>query len=536
MLIGGEKMKGLKYTSLAVAALTATILASTNNGKVQAASTNENDTVTVAKSDKEKAQAAVNQAQNSVNNAQAVVDSKKSALTDAQEKAQAPDNAYSAQQAKVNDSQKNLSAKQAIAKQAQDKLNSATEISKKATPENIQKVQKNIAAQQDAIQTAKQNVSDANADLNKAQAQLATAKQKQADAQNVVNAKESAKQTADKNVAKAEADVKNSGLDEAKQDVEKVQTTLNDIKKTNANNESILTTNKSALTENNQKIATVNNKIATANQAVVDAQNNVNTKQQALADAKKALKDLQDQVAKDQASGAAGFFKSIADNKDNSESLREDAQTAYDIVSGTYKGEYVQEPDWYSQYVHLGAKNDATSIVEMQNVLPYLSTVNAARTSHNRSILGISLVDMAVAMIDADYQTNGLDHPQSLYGSENLTTDLENPVQSWMNEELVWNEMLKEHPEYANVLNLGQEGIYDFFVGHTNDYEEVGHFLNLMNSDLTTFGMGRLDDTAVSWDAGSIMVGTENPLSVEDYANAFNKYSKDVLKEDQIKT
>lgn len=48
--------------------------------------------------------------------------------------------------------------------------------------------------------------------------------------------------------------------------------------------------------------------------------------------------------------------------------------------------------------------------------------------------------------------------------------------------------------------------------------------------------MGRLDDTAVSWDAGSIMVGTENPLSVEDYANAFNKYSKDVLKEDQIKT
>ena len=58
--------------------------------------------------------------------------------------------------------------------------------------------------------------------MNKAQAQLATAKQKQADAQNVVTAK----QTADKNVAKAEADVKNSGLDEAKQDVEKVQTTL----------------------------------------------------------------------------------------------------------------------------------------------------------------------------------------------------------------------------------------------------------------------------------------------------------------------
>lgn len=52
--------------------------------------------------------------------------------------------------------------------------------------------------------------------MNKAQAQLATAKQKQADAQNVVNAEQSAKQVADNNVAKAENDVKNSGLDEAK--------------------------------------------------------------------------------------------------------------------------------------------------------------------------------------------------------------------------------------------------------------------------------------------------------------------------------
>ena len=41
-------MKGLKYTSLAVAALTATLLASTNNSKVQAATVDKNNTVTVA--------------------------------------------------------------------------------------------------------------------------------------------------------------------------------------------------------------------------------------------------------------------------------------------------------------------------------------------------------------------------------------------------------------------------------------------------------------------------------------------------------
>lgn len=90
-------MKGLKYTSLAVAALTATLLASTNNSKVQAATVDKNNTVTVAKSDKEKLQDAVNQAQNSVNNAQASVDSKKSALTDAQAQAKAPNDACDAQ-------------------------------------------------------------------------------------------------------------------------------------------------------------------------------------------------------------------------------------------------------------------------------------------------------------------------------------------------------------------------------------------------------------------------------------------------------
>ena len=55
---------------------------------------------------------------------------------------------------------------------------------------------------------------------------MATAKQKQADAQNLVNSKEAAKKTADNNVANAEAALKNSGLDEAKQNVQKVQNAL----------------------------------------------------------------------------------------------------------------------------------------------------------------------------------------------------------------------------------------------------------------------------------------------------------------------
>ena len=170
----------------------------------------------------------------------------------------------------------------------------------------------------------------------------------------------------------------------------------------------------------------------------------------------------------------------------------------------------------------------------MKNVLPYLPKVNEARTSHNRSVLGISLTDMAVAMIDADYQTGWLEHPDSLYQSENLTTYMQEPVQSWMQEEETWNEMVKEHPEYADVLNSSYN-IYAFFANHYNEYLQVGHFLNLMDPELTHFGMGRLDDSAVSWDVNDVL-DVSNPLSVEAYTDLFNKYSKDVLKEDQLNT
>ena len=111
---------------------------------------------------------------------------------------------------------------------------------------------------------------------------------------------------------------------------------------------------------------------------------------------------------------------------------------------------------------------------------------------------------------------------------------MQEPVQSWMQEEETWNEMVKEHPEYADVLNSSYN-IYAFFANHYNEYLQVGHFLNLMDPELTHFGMGRLDDSAVSWDVNDVL-DVSNPLSVEAYTDLFNKYSKDVLKEDQLNT
>ncbi|NGC77639.1 LPXTG cell wall anchor domain-containing protein [Lactobacillus reuteri] len=475
-----------------------------------------------------KDQAAVDAQQKVVNEKKSQLDAAKQKLAEVEKDSDnSKSEAYIAQQAKVDASQKVLNDKKAAVKQAQDKVNSAKgELNQ--IPAKIDKTQDSIVKQNDAVKVAQQNVDEANASLTKAQAKLESAKKDQANAQNLVNDKKVAKENADNAVAKLENEIKNSGLEQAQQNVTKVQDGLNKIKKTNSENEAVLTKNQSALADTNQKIDKVNEELKNANKAVTDAQNEVTAKQQVVTEAQNKLADLQKQVAQDEATGAAGFFKSIADNKDNSEDLRDDAQTAYAIVNGTYS--YI--PNWYSNRVNLGAKGDATSIEEMKHVLPYLAAVNQARSSHNKAPLGISLTDMAVAMIDADYQNNGLEHPDSLYQSENLTTDLNNPVASWMEEESIWNEMLKAHPEYADVLN-SSHNIYDFFVNHKNDYMQVGHFLNLMDPDITQFGIGR-HRNAVSWDTNPQLEGP-NSLSVENYDKVFKQYTESVLKENRLK-
>ena len=552
-------MKELKYTSLAVAALTATLLASTNNRKVQAATSDKNNTVVVAKSDKEKLQDAVNQAQNSVNKAQASVDSKKNELADAQAQAKAPNDACDAQQAKVNDSQKNLSDKQAAAKQAQDKLTSASEVAKQATSENIQKTQKNIAAQQDAIKAAKQNVSDANADLNTAQSQLATAKQKQADAQNLVNSKEAAKKTADNNVANAEAAVKNSGLDEAKQNVQKVQNALNDIKKTNADNESVLSKNQAALAENNQKITTVNNNLAVANKAVVDAQNNVNAKQKALADAQQALKDLQDQVAQDQASGAAGFFKAIADNKDNSESLREDAQTAYNIITGQPNAYQDITVEWAKKAVKLGQENDSTSLANVEKALEYYQEWMTYRDKYGLSHPSISLTAVAIAMLSSDFEgyTRELNHPALLQGKygpfyeteEDIAfgTDYYDPVDMWMSEKGIIDKYIKQHPEAAQYSFEKNPLTEQEYYRNLNYWDEIpdlgtiGHYTSMIKPNANFVGLATNNYPLAPFMSGATSMDeiefdeNANGMAFSDYQNLVHSYVQNVTQDNNIK-
>ena len=196
-----------------------------------------------------------------------------------------------------------------------------------------------------------------------------------------------------------------------------------------------------------------------ANKSVTDAQNNVNAKQQALADAKKALKDLQDQVAKDQASGAAGFFKSIADNKDNSDSLREDARTAYNIITGQPNAYQDITVKWVKQAVELGQEQDSTSLSNIEKALGYYEHWMTYRDKYGLSHPSISLTAVAIAMLSSDFQhySDEFNHPILLtakYGpfyedEEDISAGDVNPIDNWMSEKEDIDNYIKDHPDAA---------------------------------------------------------------------------------------
>lgn len=385
---------------------------------------------------------------------------------------------------------------------------------------------------------------------------MATAKQKQADAQNLVNSKEAAKKTADNNVANAETAVKNSGLDEAKQNVQKVQNALNDIKKTNADNESVLSKNQAVLAENNQKIATVNNNLAVANKAVVDAQNNVNAKQKALADAQQALKDLQDQVAQDQASGAAGFFKAIADNKDNSESLREDAQTAYNIITGQPNAYQDITVEWAKEAVKLGQENDSTSLSNIEKALGYYQHWMTYRDKYGLSHPSISLTAVAIAMLSSDFQhySDEFNHPSLLtskYGpfysdEEDISAGEVNPIDNWMSEKDDIDKYIEAHPDAAaysfeSTHPLTQDE-WEKDVDFWNDKPVyIGHYTSMIKPDANYVGLAGNEyeiqpmmNNADSMD--EIIFNPINGIDFNSYQNLVQSYLKDVKQEDKINT
>ena len=256
----------------------------------------------------------------------------------------------------------------------------------------------------------------------------------------------------------------------------------------------------------------------------------VNDKRKALIDAQNALSELKGKIKSNELAvgGASGFFKEIAENPNMSEDQKNDARAAYAIVNGE-----LDAPSWYDKDVNLGQSNDATSVKNLYATLPYYDQYVKIRQKYNLSVPKVSLADVAVAMMDADYSTHVVDHARHYNTSENLAWNCaDDPNGIWMSEESIWNKAVKKNPSLAQYKNDG----YGLYQADSELFEQVGHYLNLIDPSTSSYGYALNTeshdyDNTESWDSGY----GDPVFSVDEFKKLVTDYYNKMELPDQVK-
>ena len=256
----------------------------------------------------------------------------------------------------------------------------------------------------------------------------------------------------------------------------------------------------------------------------------VNDKRKALIDAQNALSELKGKIKGNELAvgGASGFFKEIAENPNMSEDQKNDARAAYAIVNGE-----LDAPSWYDKDVNLGQSNDATSVKNFYATLPYYDQYVKIRQKYNLSVPKVSLADVAVAMMDADYSTHVVDHARHYNTSENLAWNCaDDPNGIWMGEESIWNKAVKKNPSLAQYKNDG----YGLYQADSELFEQVGHYLNLIDPSTSSYGYALNTeshdyDNTESWDSGY----GDPVFSVDEFKKLVTDYYNKMELPDQVK-
>lgn len=257
--------------------------------------------------------------------------------------------------------------------------------------------------------------------------------------------------------------------------------------------------------------------------------NDVSAKRQALADAEKRLSDLKEQIKnkEQETDGAAGFFQQIANDSSASAAQKKDAERAYALLEGQE-----DKPSWYDSYVSLGSDTDATSLANFYQTLPYYDQFEKIRRANSLNTPEVSLEQIAVSMLDADYSSHIFDHANNDNSTgENLAWGSpDNPNSAWMAEEQTWNSAVAQDHSLARYKN----DAYGLYQKDNNLYMQVGHYLNLINPAMEGYGYAlntRNDSTACfdysSWDSGSYAAG--------DFQAAVTAYYDNIAEPDQVK-
>lgn len=283
---------------------------------------------------------------------------------------------------------------------------------------------KELSAAQSAQVTAQSNYNQSVNDFESASVALETATKKQSDAQ--------------------------KAYDEADTNAKKNQSVIDDLNTKKAKCEADVSAAQTALTnaENAYKLNKSEKEIA---------QENLNT----------FIHDNQttiDQINK----GTQGFFEYV------SKDLGELTAKAFD-KNDSYYGKI-------AQYVQLGQEGDATTLENMEAVIPWLKKNNELRAKHGLQALNVSLWEMALAQANSDWAQTHIEHSGVRDSGENLSWGYADPFIGWYDEEKAIYDTYDA--------SLKKLSAYELSKKYPKEYSAVGHYLNIIHPNYTSFGMG----------------------------------------------
>lgn len=368
---------------------------------------------------------------------------------------------------KLKNANSDLESKKALYDAANSAYNAANlEATKKQNAVN--EAQKNVDSftGSDALTNAQNELNQANAELIDAQNAAANAQTALDHATKELSDAQSAQTTAQSNYNQSVNDFESASV--ALETATKKQS---DAQKAYDEADTNAKKNQSVIDDLNMKKAQCEADVSAAQVALNDAQkaydSNKSEKEIAQENLNTFIHDNQttiDQINK----GTQGFFEYV------SKDLGELTAKAFD-KNDSYYGKI-------AQYVQLGQEGDATTLENMEAVIPWLKKNNELRAKHGLQALNVSLWEMALAQANSDWAQTHIAHSGVRDSGENLSWGYADPFIGWYDEEKAIYDTYDA--------SLKKLSAYELSKKYPKEYSAVGHYLNIIHPNYTSFGMG----------------------------------------------
>ena len=427
---------------------------------------------------------------------------------------------------KLKDASSDLESKKALYDAANSAYNAANlEVTKKQNA--VDEAQKNVDSftGSDALTNAQNELNQANAELIDAQNAAANAQTALDHATKELSAAQSAQVTVQSNYDQSVKDFESASV--ALETATKKQS---DAQKAYDEADTNAKKNQSVIDDLNTQKVQCEADVSAAQTALNDAQkaydSNKSEKEVAQEDLNAFISANQttiDQINK----GTQGFFEYV------SKDLGQLTAKVFD-TSDTYYG-------LIAQYVQLGQEDDATSLDNMEAVIEYLYKMNTIREKHGLNTLKVSLFQMALAQANSDWAQTHLGHSGIVkngnYGhfSENLAWGNVDPYTGWYDAEKAYSDFIDNykvnHPQASDeeIAKAAQQaGVYTYSSGGS-----IGHYKNLIDSNMNYFGMGHSSQGAYQGNYSQDFSTNPAPskdvtMTVDEFEAKVNEYKTQI--------